>query len=85
MQAKTLFEKAVEDSKTLRTNPSNETQLKLYALYQQATIGDVNAPPPKDALDFLGKAQYEAWKELKGKTKKEAEKEYISLVNKLKN
>ncbi len=42
MEVKSLFERAVEDSKTLSSRPSNETMLQLYSLYKQATEGDVN-------------------------------------------
>jgi len=77
------FEQAVADSKTLSSKPSTETLLKLYSLYKQATEGDINVPEP-GAFDFVGKAKYEAWTALKGRTKDEAKKEYIELVNKLK-
>ena len=35
-------------------------------------------------LDFKGKAKWEAWKKNAGKSKSDAEKEYVDLVNKLK-
>ena len=77
------FEQAVADSKSLSEKPSTETLLKLYSLYKQATEGDVNTEPP-GAFDFVAKAKYESWTSLKGKTKDEAKKEYIDLINKLK-
>jgi diazepam-binding inhibitor (GABA receptor modulator, acyl-CoA-binding protein) len=70
MEVKSLFEKAVDDSKTLSQKPSNETLLQLYSLYKQATEGDVNVEPPSNAFDFVAKAKFEA---------------YINLVNKLKS
>lgn len=85
MEVKTLFEKAVEDSETLKDRPSNDTLLQLYSLYKQATIGDVNVDPPANPFDFVAKAKYEAWTALKGKSTSEAQQEYINLVNKLKN
>lgn len=85
MEVKTPFEKAVEESESLRDRPSNDTLLQLYSLYKQATVGDVNVDPPANPFDFVSKAKYEAWAALKGKTKTEAEQEYINLVHKLKN
>jgi diazepam-binding inhibitor (GABA receptor modulator, acyl-CoA-binding protein) len=85
MEVKSLFEKAVDDSKTLHEKPSNETLLQLYSLYKQATEGDVNVEPPSNPFDFVAKAKYEAWAALKGKSNAEAQHEYISLVNKLKS
>jgi acyl-CoA-binding protein len=85
MIVESLFEKAVEDSKTLSLRPSNETLLQLYSLYKQATEGDVNeSATPSNPFDFVATAKYEAWYSLKGKSTLEAQKEYIQLVNKLK-
>lgn len=36
------------------------------------------------AFDFKGKAKWDAWNAIKGKSQEEAEKEYIALVNELK-
>lgn len=80
---KELFEKAVEDSKGLREKPSNETLLMLYSLYKQATEGDNTTDPPSNPFDFVSKAKYDAWAGVKGKTKEEAMKDYVDLVNKL--
>ena len=71
MESKSLFEKAVEDSKSLPVKPSNETLLNLYSLYKQATEGDVNDETPA-MFDFVAKAKYEAWSSLKGKSKEAA-------------
>ena len=84
MDSKSLFEKAVEDSKALPVKPSNETLLNLYSLYKQATQGDVNEEAP-NPFDFVAKAKYEAWSSLKGKTRETAMQEYIKLIDNLKN
>ena len=84
MELKELFEKAVAESKTLPEKPGNETLLKLYSLYKQATEGDINTDPPSNPFDFVSKAKYDAWSSLKGKTKDEAMQEYTHLVNSLK-
>ncbi|HEY4151426.1 MAG TPA: acyl-CoA-binding protein [Chitinophagaceae bacterium] len=84
MDAKTLFEQAVAESKSLPDRPSNETLLQLYSLYKQATEGDATDDAP-NMYDFVAKAKYEAWVSLKGKPVETAMKEYIDLVEKLKN
>jgi len=84
MDVTTLFEKSVEDSKSLPDKPSNETLLLLYSLYKQATIGDNNAEEPAP-FDFVARAKYDAWMAVKGKTQQGAMEEYIKLVEKLKN
>jgi diazepam-binding inhibitor (GABA receptor modulator, acyl-CoA-binding protein) len=84
MELKEQFEKAVADSKLLPAKPDNETLLQLYSLYKQGTEGDVNVEAPTNMFDFVGKAKYEAWASLKGKTTENAMQEYIALVTKLK-
>lgn len=85
MDIQKQFEEAVADSKTLSEKPSNDTLLKLYALYKQSTTGDVDTDPPANPFDFVAKAKYEAWKEQNGKPKETAMKEYIDLVQYLKS
>jgi acyl-CoA-binding protein len=84
MDVKSMFEKAVEESETLKQKPSNDVLLQMYALYKQAKVGDVNIAPPANPFDFVAKAKYEAWAALKGKSTMEAEQEYIALVERLK-
>jgi diazepam-binding inhibitor (GABA receptor modulating acyl-CoA-binding protein) len=84
MDLKAQFEQAAADSKSLSEKPSNETLLQLYSLYKQGSIGDVNTEGPSNPFDFVGKAKYEAWAALKGKTPEQAMKEYVELVTKLK-
>ena len=84
MDAKTLFEQAVAESKALPDRPSNETLLQLYSLYKQATEGDATGEAP-NMFDFVAKAKYEAWLSLKGKSSETAMKDYIALVEKLKS
>jgi acyl-CoA-binding protein len=84
MELKELFEKAAADSKSLPQKPDNETLLKLYSLYKQGTEGDINTDPPSNPFDFVNKAKHEAWTSLKGKSKEDAMKEYVALVDSLK-
>jgi len=76
------FQAAVARSKELTKRPSNEELLKLYALYKQATEGDVTGDRP-GGFDFKAIAKYDAWEELKGKPKETATTEYIALVDDL--
>jgi acyl-CoA-binding protein len=85
MQLQELFENAVKESKELSSKPDNETLLKLYALYKQGTEGDINTEPPSNPFDFVSKAKHNAWSDMKGKTKDDAMKEYVALVNQLKS
>lgn len=76
------FEQAVTRSKELSKRPSNEELLQLYALYKQATEGDVTGERP-GGFDFKGIAKYDSWAEVKGKSKEQAMSEYVALVDKL--
>jgi len=76
------FQSAVERSKQLTKRPSNEELLDLYALFKQATDGDVSGDRP-GGFDFKAIAKYDAWAGKKGKSKDDAMKEYIALVGKL--
>lgn len=76
------FESAVERSKQLTKRPTNEELLQLYSLYKQATEGDVTGERP-GGFDFKAIAKYDAWAEIKGKSKDQAMEEYVSLVDKL--
>ena len=76
------FEAAAARSKEFTKRPSNEELLLLYALYKQATEGDVSGDRP-GGFDFKAIAKYDAWQELKGKSKEAAIAEYVALVNKL--
>lgn len=84
MDLKTQFEQAAADSKTLTEKPGNDVLLRLYSLYKQGSSGDVNSDPPSNPFDFVGKAKYDAWAALKGKSMEAAMQEYIDLVKKLK-
>lgn len=80
---KEKFDEAQINSKKL-PNQSNDSLLKLYSLYKQATEGDVSGTKP-GMFDFKGAAKYEAWATKKGLSKEEAMQQYVDLVNKLGN
>jgi diazepam-binding inhibitor (GABA receptor modulator, acyl-CoA-binding protein) len=80
---KATFEKAVAASKQLPEKPDNSTLLKLYSLYKQASEGDVEGKRP-GFTDMVGRAKYDAWAEVKGKSADEAMQEYVDLIDSLK-
>jgi len=77
------FEDAVAASKNLEERPDNATLLKIYALYKQATAGDVEGKRP-GFTDMIGRAKWDAWNELKGTAADTARQQYIDLIEDLK-
>ena len=80
---KASFEKAVADSKSLPEKPDNSTLLQIYALYKQATSGDVDGKRP-GFTDRVGRAKWDAWNAVKGQTGPVAMQGYIDLIESLK-
>ena len=80
---KASFEKAVAESKALPEKPDNQTLLKIYGLYKQASEGD-NAGKRPGFTDMVGRMKFDAWAGLKGKSADEAMQEYIDLIEALK-
>lgn len=77
---KTAFEQATRDVQNLPERPANEALLRLYALYKQATEGDISGDKP-GFFDFVGTAKYEAWAKLAGTGRDEAMQRYIDMVD----
>jgi diazepam-binding inhibitor (GABA receptor modulating acyl-CoA-binding protein) len=77
------FNLAVTQSKDLPSRPSNEDLLQLYALFKQATDGDVSGDRP-GGFDFKAIAKFDAWSEKKGTSKDAAMQQYVSLIERLK-
>ncbi len=80
------FEQAVEKVRTAPPDgpfkPSNELKLKMYALYRQATDGDVQGKRP-GMLDVVARYKYDAWTMAKGLSAEEAMRKYIEEVEKV--
>ncbi|NWR68748.1 ECI2 isomerase, partial [Centropus unirufus] len=76
------FEKAQEQLKLLKNDPGNETKLKLYALFKQATEGPCNSPKPS-MMDFVKKAKWDAWNSLGTLSQDSARQKYAELVSSL--
>lgn len=68
--------------KNLKETPSNDQLLEIYALYKQATVGDVNTERP-GMLDFKGKAKWDAWQHKKGTSADKAQQDYVNKVAEL--
>lgn len=64
------------------TGLSNDALLELYALYKQATTGDVSGGRP-GMLDLRARAKYDAWTKHKGMGSEAAMEAYIAVVAKL--
>ena len=76
------FEDAQKRVKALSRTPSTQEMLDLYALYKQATAGDVSGSRP-GMLDVKGRAKYDAWNGRKGLARDKAMEEYVALVDRL--
>jgi acyl-CoA-binding protein len=82
---KTRFEEAVNYIQNAEGDlqPSNDMKLEFYALYKQATVGDVGGKRP-GMMDFVNRAKYDAWAEEKGTSSEDAMQQYIDKLNKVK-
>lgn len=76
------FDSAVANSKNLAERPDNATLLKLYALYKQASAGDVMEKKPGFG-DMVGRAKWDAWNAVKGTAKDDAMQQYVDLIGSL--
>ncbi len=79
----TAFATALEEVENLPERPDNEDLLRLYALYKQATSGDVAGKRP-GMMDFVKRAKYDAWAELEGTAQEDAMQGYVDVVEELK-
>jgi diazepam-binding inhibitor (GABA receptor modulating acyl-CoA-binding protein) len=75
----TRFAQAQQDANALDERPENDTLLKLYALYKQATQGDATGERP-GGFDFVKRAKFDAWSAMKGTSTDSAMEQYIQLV-----
>ena len=74
------FLQAATVAKNLKSDPNNDELGKLYGLYKQATIGNINIEKPS-MLKFKASKKWEAWNLCKDKSTYDSEVEYIKLVN----
>ena len=64
--------------------PTNEIRLEMYALFKQATEGDIKSKKP-GLTDLVGKAKYSAWERLKGMDSEKAMETYINRIESIRN
>ncbi len=83
MSLEQAFLQAQTESKSLSERPDNMTLLKIYALFKQGSQGDVSGDRP-GMTDFVGRAKFDAWANLKGLNQNDAMQQYIDLINSLK-
>ena len=76
------FDAAVKNSTSLSERPDNATLLKIYALYKQASVGDVEGERPGFS-DMVGRAKWDAWEKLKDMSLDDAKQQYIDLIESL--
>lgn len=76
------FQAAAAAAKELKTKPSDDDLLILYALYKVATVGKVDTSCP-GMFDFKGKAKWNAWKKAEDKSPEDAKRDYILKVQQL--
>lgn len=76
------FRSAAEEVHQLPERPSNEELLELYALFKQASEGDVAGKRPS-LMDFKGRAKYDSWASVDGMGREEAMRTYVALARRL--
>lgn len=76
------FDEAQLRVKALPKTPPPNDLLKLYALFKQGTLGDVSGERP-GLLDFKGRAKWDAWAAVRGKSTEDAQAEYVAFVSEL--
>jgi len=83
MSLEERFQTAATAAKAFKSRPSDADMLQLYALYKQATVGDVNTTQPW-VYQLQERAKWDAWSSKSGLSQDTAKEEYITLVGKLK-
>ncbi|KAJ7745742.1 acyl-CoA-binding protein [Mycena metata] len=77
------FEKAVAIVQGLPKDgpvkPSQDDQLYFYSYFKQAKFGDNTTARP-GMLDFVGKAKWDAWTNVKGTSKEDAWAKYVAKL-----
>jgi diazepam-binding inhibitor (GABA receptor modulating acyl-CoA-binding protein) len=76
------FENATQAALELPERPDARTLLELYALFKQATSGEVAGTRP-GIFDPRGRAKHDAWARLAGVPRERAMERYVELVDRL--
>lgn len=70
---------AIKESGKQGAKMTDDELLQIYGLFKQATVGDNNTDKP-GILDPKGRKKHDAWTANKGKSKEQAEAEYVALA-----
>ena len=76
------FDAAVQQVGTLSEDPGDDVKLRLYALYKQATLGDVSGRRP-GFTNPVGRAKHDAWASVAGMSADDAKRAYVEQVSSL--
>lgn len=76
------FEAAVSRVREGSEDPGNEAKLRLYGLYKQATVGDVDGKRP-GFTNPVGRAKYDSWASISGMAASAAKQAYVDLAAQL--
>lgn len=76
------FDQAVALAAGLALPPNSPANHELYALYHQATLGDIVGARPGHG-DFAARARWDAWHHLQGTPIPLAMRDYVELVESL--
>lgn len=68
--------------KKLKRSPRNDELVEIYALYKQASIGNVNTADP-GRWNVREKTKWDAWKHKEGTNREKAKQDYVNKVNEL--
>jgi len=74
------FNESVNKVNKLEEKPSNEILLKLYGLYKQVTVGNINIPQPS-FFNYKLSEKWKSWNECKDIETEKAQQKYIDIVN----
>lgn len=78
------FLNAAEYVKKLSSKPNNDELSKLYGLYKQSVVGNININEPS-IFSIKEYQKWKAWNKYKNMSKFDAECNYITFVNELIN
>ncbi|KAI8330636.1 acyl CoA binding protein-domain-containing protein [Chlamydoabsidia padenii] len=81
-QMELWFESAFDYLNTHTVSVSKENKLKFYGYFKQATTGDCTIPKP-NLFEFVARAKWDAWNQLKGMPAQMAMEAYVTLAEQL--
>ena len=77
------FNKIANAIKSSDKKFSDEQAKKLYGLYKQSIVGDVDESKKPYSINIIASQKYNSWLKYKGLSKEESMKEYILYVNEI--